>query len=600
MNHFKTSCLTLARLFLLMSDLQNILEARLQAAVVAAFGSEYADTDPVIRPSNNPKFGDYQANLAMALGKQLGQKPRDVAEKIVASLVAEGLFTGVEIAGPGFINLTLDVSALSGAASSMAKSAQLGVVSAQPPRQVVVDYASPNLAKEMHIGHLRSTIIGDALARTLGFMGHQVTRQNHIGDWGTQFGMLLEHLIDQGWAPGSEQDHSISDLNTLYQDAKKRYDREPEFAERARQRVVALQAGEEASRAIWQQLIAESVRHMNEVFARLGVLLDDGDLAAESFYNDKLGAVVADLSADGLLHDLDGAKVAYVDGYLNREGEPLPMAVQKSDGGFGYPATDLAAVRYRVQGLGADRVIYVVDSRQKDHFGQFFALARQAGWVPDDARLDYVSFGTILGKDKKPFKTREGGTVKLADVLDEAVVRAEAAIAEKNPDLPLEERQAVAQSVGIGAVKYADLSNDRIKDYVFDYDRMLALDGNTAPYLLYSYARIRSIFRKGEIDFDAFVGDSLAVGEPAERALALQLLQFAGVVASVADSLEPHRLCNYLYELATRYHRFFEQCPVLKADDAATRASRLALCHLTARTLERGLGLLGISVVERM
>ncbi|MEM6854004.1 MAG: arginine--tRNA ligase [Planctomycetota bacterium] len=583
-----------------MNDLQQTLESRLQAAMAAAFGDEYRDADPVVRPSNNPKFGDYQANLAMALGKQLGQKPRDVAEKIVSSLDADGLFSAVDIAGPGFINLTLDAAALNAAASAMAGSLQLGTTPADPPRQVVIDYASPNLAKEMHIGHLRSTIIGDALARTLGFLGHRVTRQNHIGDWGTQFGMLLEHLIDQGWSPDTEQDHSISDLNALYQDAKKRYDREPEFAERARKRVVALQAGEDASRAIWRQLIDESVRHMNDVFARLGVLLDNDDLAAESFYNDKLGAVVTDLAAAGLLHDLDGAQVAYIDGYLNREGEPLPMAVQKSDGGFGYPATDLAAVRYRVQTLGADRVIYVVDSRQKDHFGQFFALARQAGWVPDEARLDYVSFGTILGKDKKPFKTREGGTVKLADVLDEAVSRADAAIAEKNPDLPAEERQAVARSVGIGAVKYADLSNDRIKDYVFDYDRMLALDGNTAPYLLYSYARIRSIFRKGEIAFDGFVNDQLAVNEPAERALALQLLQFGDVIESVADSLEPHRLCNYLYELATRYHRFFEQCPVLRADDEATKASRLALCHLTARTLERGLGLLGINVVERM
>ena len=463
-----------------MNDLPQTLESRLQAAVAAAFGDEFHVADPVVRPSYNPMFGDYQANLAMALGKQLGQKPRDVAEKIVASLDADGLFSAVDIAGPGFINLTLDPAALNAAASAMAGSPQLGTTPADPPRQVVIDYASPNLAKEMHIGHLRSTIIGDALARTLGFLGHRVTRQNHIGDWGTQFGMLLEHLIDQGWAPDREQDHSISDLNTLYQDANKRFKTEPEFAERARKRVVALQAGEDASRAIWRQLIDESVRHMNDVFARLGVLLNNDDLAAESFYNDKLAAVVTDLSAQGLLHDLDGARVAYIAGYLNREGEPLPMAVQKADSGVGYPATDLAAVRYRVQTLGADRVIYVVDSRQKGHFGQFFALARQAAWVPDDARLDYVSFGTILGKDKKPLRTRDGGTVKLADVLDEAVARADAASAEKNPDLPAEERQAVAQSVGIGAVKYADLSNDRIKDYVFDYDRMLALDGITA------------------------------------------------------------------------------------------------------------------------
>ena len=555
---------------------------------MAAVGPEHVDADPMVRPAGNPKFGDYQANLAMGLAKRIGQKPRDLAEAIVSALDAPGVIEHAEVAGPGFINLTLSNNLVIAAGETALASDRLNVP-ASSSQTVVVDYASPNLAKEMHIGHLRSTIIGDSLARVFGFLGDTVTRQNHIGDWGTQFGMLLEHLIETGW--DSSSDHSISDLNALYQSAKKRDDNEPDFAERARKRVVALQAGEAASRRIWQELIGESVRHMNRVFEQLGVQLTDEDIKAESFYNDKLEATCDDLEAAGVAKVSEGALCVFVDGHEH------PLIVRKSDGGYGYATTDLAAVRYRVADLGADRAVYVVDSRQRDHFNKFFAAARQAGWAGDDVALDYVPFGTILGKDKRPFKTREGGTVKLVDVLDEAVQRAGAIVAEKNPELSEDERAEIARVIGVGAVKYADLSNDRIKDYVFDWDRMLAFDGNTAPYLINAYVRIRSIFRKAE----GQQGGAITLAEPAERALALKLTQLGEAVASVGVSLEPHRLCTYLYELAGLYHKFYEACPVLRSDvPEDLRASRLALCEWTGRTLKTGLGLLGIGVVERM
>ncbi|MEM8782677.1 MAG: arginine--tRNA ligase [Planctomycetota bacterium] len=574
-------------------QLQNQLESVLKRAVVAALGDAFADADPMVRAAQDAKHGDFQANLAMGLAKRVGDKPRAIAERIVAAFdglpeASELLAEAPAVAGPGFINLRLSASALNQAAASLRST----TLAEGTPRHVVVDYASPNLAKEMHVGHLRSTIIGDALVRVLGALGNRVTRHNHIGDWGTQFGMLLEHLIQSGWDARGE--HEISDLNALYQEAKKRDDAEPDFAEAARKRVVALQAGEPEARGIWGSLIGESVRHMNEAFARLGVELTDADLKPESFYNDRLGPVCDELEKLGVAELSDGALCVFV------EGEEAPLIVRKSDGGYGYATTDLAAVKYRAQELGADRLIYVVDSRQRDHFRKFFAAARKAGWVGQGVELAHAAFGTILGPDRKPFKTREGGTVKLSDVLDEAVVRAGDAVAQKNPDLSEGERAEVARVVGIGAVKYADLSNDRIKDYVFDWDRMLALEGNTSPYLQYSYTRIRSIFRKGGVTPEDTAGYAVAVSEPAERELVLKLSQFAGTVGAVGESLEPHRLCTYLFELATRYHRFYEACPVLKAEDDATKQSRLALCGLVAETIQRGLGLLGIGVVERM
>ncbi len=589
-----------------MPDIQTTLERLLSEAVAKAFGNEFADADPILRQATNPKFGDYQANLAMGLAKRLNQKPRDIAEAIKEKLPIGDVLTDAQVAGPGFINLTLNPDLLASQLAAMFKSDRLGVAVADPPMKVVVDYASPNLAKEMHIGHLRSTIIGDAIARILEFQGQHVTRHNHIGDWGTQFGLLLEHLIETGWA--NSTDTSISDLNVLYKEAKVRDDTDPAFAERARKRVVDLQSGDPQARKIWEQLIVESIRHMNQVFSCLGVKLTDDDLKPESFYNDRLPGVIEAIENAGLIRDCEGAKVVYVEGFFNKEGEPLPMAVKKADGGFGYPATDLAAVQYRVKDLQADRVVYVVDSRQKDHFRQFFKIAADVGWLTSGAELVHVGFGTIMGLDGKPFKTREGDTVRLADVLNEAVDRASKVIADKAPDLNAQEREEIARVVGIGAVKYFDLSNYRIKDYVFDWDRMLALEGNTAPYLQNAYVRIRSIFRKGEVDPSTLTGggdggggaDAIKLEHEAERALALQLLQLPRIIQSVADSLEPHRLCTYLYELASSFHKFYEKCPVLAADTDARRDSRLTLCDLVARTLKQGLELLGINTVERM
>ena len=581
-----------------MADLQHVIESRLTRAVDAAFGDDAAGVDPMVRPSGNPKFGDYQANLAMALGKAMGRKPRDVAKAVADQLERDGLFDAIEVAGPGFINLTLTAAALREHAAAMLRDDRLGVAPADPPQTVVVDYSAPNVAKEMHVGHLRSTIIGDSIARVLMLQGHRVIRQNHIGDWGTQFGMLIEHLADRGFNPDGET--SATELTRLYKEAKRRFDEDATFAEAARNRVVKLQAGDEATRAVWAALVEQSKAYFAAVYERLGVLLEPADVRGESFYNDRLPDVVGRLDREGHLHRSQGAEVVYPGGFSDRDGGPLPMIVRKSDGGYLYATTDLAAALFRVDELGADRIIYVIGAPQKQHFEMFTTTLRQAEWVGEDVRLDFVGFGSVLGPDRKMFKTRSGETVRLIDLIDEAEQRVDAVIAEKNPDLPPSERRRVAAAVGIGALKYADLSNDRIKDYVFDWDRMLALDGNTAPYLMYSYARIRSIFRKGEVDFDTFDATEVAVVEEAERALVLTLLQFPAVVASVADSLEPHRLGTFLYDLATRYHRFFEHCPVLKADDDATRQQRLTLCKLAAVTLERGLGLLGIRVVERM
>ncbi len=553
--------------------------------------------DPLIRPAGNPRFGDFQANLAMALGKVLGQPPRQVAEAIVGKLDRAGLLSDVSLGGPGFINLAIDPAVLAHHAGAMLADGDGGVPQADKPQTVVVDYSSPNVAKEMHVGHLRSTVIGDALVRTLEAVGHTVIRQNHLGDWGTQFGMLIQSLLDQGFDP--EAGASAGELTTLYKAAKQRFDDDPAFNAQARERVVKLQAGDAETLAVWRSLVAQSNTYFETIYGRMGVKLGRADVRGESFYNERLAAVVDRLEQGGHLQESQGARVVFPQGFNDRDGAPLPMIVQKSDGGYLYATTDLAAAVFRVDELKAGRVIYVIGLPQRQHFQMFSTTLRQCGWVNDAVRLDYVGFGSVLGPDKKMFKTRSGETVRLVDLLDEAEKRAAGAIAEKNPDLPADEAAAVAKAVGMGSLKYADLSGDRVKDYVFDWDRMLALDGNTAPYLLYSYARIRSIFRKGEIDFDGFMGDGIAVEEPAERGLVLQLLQFGATVASVAESLEPHRLCNYLYELATRYHRFFEACPVLKSE-GEQRDARLALCKLTALTLERGLGLLGIDVVERM
>lgn len=577
-----------------MPDPTQHIQATLRDTVAGLYGPDFADIDPLVQPANNPKFGDYQANLAMPLAKRLGEKPRDIAEAIVAKLDLGPGFDPPTIAGPGFINLTLQPAALADIANGLASDDRLGVPKAQAPQTVVIDYSSPNVAKEMHVGHLRSTVIGDALARVLAFQGHTVIAQNHVGDWGTQFGMLIEHLLEQG-----DAEHGQDGLTALYKQAKQRFDAEPDFAERAKQRVVKLQGGDEETLTVWRSLVDQSAAYFDSIYERLGIQLDPGDICGESFYNPKLPGIIDRLIADGAATESKGALVVFVEGYTDREGEPLPMIVRKSDGGYLYATTDFAAANHRINTLHGDRLIYVVGSPQRQHFEMLFAALRKHGWADDSVRLDYVPFGSVLGEDGKMFKTRSGETVRLVDLIDEAEQRAADAVKEKNPDLA-DDATSIGKVVGIGALKYADLSSDRVKDYKFSWDRMLALEGNTAPYLVNAYVRICSIFRKAELGMAGFTA-SVTIGDPNEKALVLKLMQFGPTVESVAESLEPHRLCNYLYDLASAFHKFYEHCPVLRSDvPEDVRASRLALCKLVASALERGLDLLGIGVVDRM
>jgi arginyl-tRNA synthetase len=577
-----------------MADPVHALSRALKAAIVAAFGDEHAATDPSLRRSSH---ADYQANAAMALGKRLGKPPREVAAAIVAALDVSGLCRKVEIAGPGFVNLTLDDAYLARELADTAQGGRLGIAPAARPETVVVDYSGPNAAKEMHVGHLRSTIIGDAIARVLEALGHRVIRQNHLGDWGTPFGMLIEHMLDLG-EDAAAKELSVGDLNTFYKQARAKFDGDPAFAERSRLRVVRLQGGDEPTLALWRRLVRESTRYFEAVYRRLGVTLTEADFAGESFYNPMLPDVIAELSGKGLARESEGALCVFPAGFTGKGDEPLPLIVRKQDGGYGYPTTDLAAVRHRLRTLGAERLVYVVGAPQSQHLAMVFATAREAGWLAPPARAEHVAFGSVLGADKKMFKTRSGDSVKLSDLLDEAVERASKVVREKNPELDAAAADAVARAVGVGAVKYADLSSDRIKDYVFDWDRMLAFEGNTAPYLMYAHARIRSIFRKAGVASPR--GAGVALGEPAERALALELLRFGAVLEDVAATLEPHRLCGYLFELAGAFTTFYERCPVLRADSEEVRRSRLALCDLTAEVLAKGLGLLGIEAPERM
>jgi arginyl-tRNA synthetase len=546
-----------------------------------------------VLPVARPEFGDYQVNGIMAAAKMVGTRPRDMAAKVVSAADVSDLAEKVEIAGPGFINVTIAGGHLARLASRALADEKLGV--APPARQtVVVDYSCPNLAKEMHVGHLRGTVIGDALARVLDFLGHRVIRQNHVGDWGTQFGMLIAYFQrEQGRSP-VELRHELADLEEFYRRAKQLFDTDPRFADESRQTVVRLQGGDEACLAIWRQFIAESLKHCQAVYDRLNVTLAPEHVRGESAYNDDLPRVVADLDAAGLLTESRGAKCVFLDEFKGKDGQPLPMIVRKSDGGYLYATTDLAAVRHRAGVLHADRILYMTDARQTLHFRQMFAVARAAGFADEHVRLEHLPNGTVQGPDGKPFRTRDGGTVKLMDLLDEAVERAGALVAEKNPDLPAGDRANIARVVGIGAVKYADLAHNRASDYVFSWDKMLSLDGNTAPYMQYAYARIRSIFRK--------TSDSpgeIAIAEPAERALAVKLAQFPEAVETVAADGLPNLMCGYLYELAGRFMGFYEQCPVLQSDQPV-RSSRLALCELTARTVRTGLDLLGIETVEQM
>jgi len=543
------------------------------------------------------EHADMQANVALPLAKKVGKPPRDVATAIAAELrtLAAGVVAEVSVAGPGFLNLTLEPAFLARALDFARGDDRAAVPMAPATDRVVIDYSAPNVAKEMHVGHLRSTVIGDAIARLLEFRGHAVIRQNHVGDWGTPFGMLLEHLVDVG---GS--DHaSVGELGAFYKAARAKFDADPAFAERARLRVVALQAGDSATLALWNELVGVSRRYFDDVYAKLDVTLRPKDICGESFYNPRLAPLADELEKSQKARISDGALCLFPPGFKTKEGAPLPLIVRKSDGGYGYATTDLAAIRYRLDELRATRVLYVVGSPQEQHLSMIFSAARELGWLAPPRRAEHVAFGSVLGADRKMLKSRSGDAVRLIELLDEAVERAAKVIDEKSADLGADEKLALARMVGIGAVKYADLSTDRVKDYVYDPDRMIAFEGNTAGYLQYAHARIHSMMRKAGADGGVAVPGAIQIADAHEKKLALALLGFGSAVASVEASLEPHRLAGYLHGLATTFTAFYEACPVLKSE-GPTRASRLALAELTAKTLALGLSLLGIGAPERM
>ena len=569
----------------------ELLETRISAALARAGAS--ADSPALVGPATRPEFGDYQANGVMAAAKKLKTNPRALAAQVVEELDLEDMAASVDIAGPGFINIQLKGEWLAAQLGNVLADPRLGVPK-DAPQKVVLDYSHPNLAKEMHIGHLRSTVIGDAIARVLEFSGHEVVRHNHVGDWGTQFGMLIAHLDTSTGSVSTE----LADLEVFYQSARQRFDQDEAFADLSREYVVKLQSGDPHVLGMWQQFIDESLAHGQRIYDALGVGLKPEDVQGESAYNDDLPRVVEDLRAKGLLVESNGAQCVFLEEFKNKDGQITPVIVQKSDGGYLYATSDLAAVRYRAGALAADRILYIVDARQSLHLRQVFAVARAAGYAPETTALEHHEFGAILGADNRPFKTRTGGVVKLMDVLEEGVARAFAQVSEKNPDMDEAERRQIARVIGIGSIKYMELSFNRTSDYVFNWDKMLALDGNTAPYMLYSYARIKSMFRRAGVDEDA-LGGEIIVGERAENALAIKLLQFPEVVAAVARQCYPHMLCNYLYELADAFMKFYEQCPVLRADEPV-RTSRLLLALLTARIVRQGLDLLGIETLERM
>lgn len=644
----------------------NLHQTVAREAEQAFAAAGIAGAPVVLQPAKNADFGDFQINGVMGAAKQAKQNPRELAQKVADALSGSSVIESAEVAGPGFINLRFAPAFLSdGLSKALADTARLGVDEAEHKQTVIIDYSSPNLAKEMHVGHLRSSIIGDSIARILGFLGHKVVRQNHVGDWGTQFGMLVAYMVEQ------QQDNAefeLADLEQFYRNAKVRFDEDAAFADTAREYVVKLQGGDEHVLALWKQFVEISLKHAQNVYDTLGLLLTPDDVAGESIYNDDLQAVVDDLSAKGLAVDDDGAKVVFLDEFKNQDGDPAAFIVQKQGGGFLYASTDLACMRYRVSTLQADRLLYVVDHRQKLHFEQLFATSRKAGYLPENVQAEFIGFGTMMGKDGKPFKTRSGDTVKLVDLLNEAVERATELVHSRNPknalddasdilddlidlsetleeniqgELSLEdvkdlqnERKSmraakqftyehiedeygnvrnkraaeyhadnarnnatfIGRTVGIGAVKYADLSKNRASDYVFDWDNMLSFEGNTAPYLQYAYTRVQSVFRKaGEWDETA----APVLTEPLEKQLAVELLKFEDVLQSAADTSHPHYLAGYLYQVATLFSRFYEACPILKAQGEA-RNTRLQLAKLTGATLKQGLELLGIETLDVM
>lgn len=580
----------------------EILKTKFDEALISAFGDAFAGIDPMLVSATNPKFGDYQCNIAMSLTKKLGKPPRAIASIIIENLDVSTICETPEIAGPGFINLRLKPDYLSECLNAIASSPRLGIAGAKTPQRVVIDFSSPNIAKEMHVGHLRSTIIGDCLARILEFQGHDVLRLNHVGDWGTQFGMLITYLREaypEALTTANALD--LGDLVSFYRQAKKRFDEDEIFKENSRQEVVRLQSGAEDSRHAWGLLCEQSRREFQVIYDLLDIKLTE---RGESFYNPFLPAVVEDLTQLGLLVENQGAQCVFVEGFMNKEGEPLPLIIQKTDGAYNYATTDLAAIRYRIEKEKAARVVYVTDSGQANHFAQVFKVADKAGWIPDTVEIVHVPFGLVLGEDGKKLKTRSGDTVRLIDLLNEAI-----AYAKKDLETRVEKEgrtetedfiNHVAQVIGLSAVKYADLSQNRTSNYVFSYDKMLALQGNTAPYLLYAYVRVKGIGRKGGIDFQSLDEEAtILLQQEEELVLAKHLLQFNAVLAAVEVDLLPNRICQYLFELSQKFNQFYDKHDVLKAPEPL-RTSRLVLSDLTARTLGLGLGLLGIKVLERM
>jgi arginyl-tRNA synthetase len=576
-------------------NIQALLSEKVSQALIAAGAP--ADCEPQVRQSARAQFGDYQANGVMAIAKKLGMPPRQFAEQALAHLDLTGIAAKTEIAGPGFINIFLDPAFLAKNVEAAVASDRAGVEKVSAPQTIVVDYSAPNVAKEMHVGHVRSTIIGDASVRTLEFLGHKVIRANHVGDWGTQFGMLIAYLEKQQKENAGEM--ALSDLEGFYREAKKHYDEDEAFAERARSYVVKLQGGDDYCRDMWRKLVDITMTQNQITYQRLNVTLTRDDVMGESLYNPMLPGIVADLKAKGLAVESEGATVVFLDEFKNKEGEPMGVIIQKKDGGYLYTTTDIACAKYRYETLHADRVLYYIDSRQHQHLMQAWTIVRKAGYVPESVPLEHHMFGMMLGKDGKPFKTRAGGTIKLSELLDEALDRARRLVAEKNPDMPADELEKLANAVGIGAVKYADLSKSRTTDYIFDWDNMLAFEGNTAPYMQYAYTRVLSVFRKAGVS-ESELTAPVVIQDDREAQLAARLLQFEETLGVVARDGTPHVMCAYLYDLAGLFSGFYEHCPILSAETDALRQSRLKLALLTAKTLKLGLDTLGIETVERM
>jgi arginyl-tRNA synthetase len=579
-------------------NIQHILSQKIQQAMIAA-GAD-SNCDALVRQSGKPQFGDYQANGIMAAAKKLNLPPRELAQRVIDQLDLAELVAKVEIAGPGFINIFLQNDWLAQQNEQLLQQNRL-ISPTEQPQTIVADYSAPNVAKQMHVGHLRSTIIGDAVVRVLDYLGHKVIRANHVGDWGTQFGMLIAYLEKM------ENEHAenlaLNDLEAFYRAAKQCYDNDPQFAEKSRHYVVKLQSGDQYCLTMWRKLVDITMQQNQQTYDRLNVTLSNDDIMGESLYNPMLAGIVADLKAKGIAVDDQGAVVVFLDEYKNKDGEAMGVIIQKSDGGFLYTTTDIAAAKYRHEVLHADRALYFIDSRQSQHLQQAWTIVRKAGYIPAEMNLEHFNFGMMLGKDNKPFKTRSGDTVKLTDLLDEAVERAEKLIRDKNTELSAVELQQVVEAVAIGAVKYADLSKNRTTDYVFDWDNMLSFEGNTAPYMQYAYTRISSIFSRSQIDPNSLsdiLSDNIVLNEDKERALAIKLLQFEEAVQTVAKEGTPHILCAYLYDLAGIFSTFYEHCPILNAEQESVKNSRLKLAALTQNTLQQGLALLGIKTVAKM